>query len=331
MASAHAAQNLVHEVFALVGIRLKTQKAVRPNHTNVVLGIEVDLSQALSEATITYRPTEQRTESILHKLRHAADADTILPTWARRFAGKLEFFISATDSAIIRYHVKPFHAHAEANNHRPSSEFRSAVAALLNDIPRIPPRVYRMPRVHEPRPIVVYVDARHDGQDVGIGALLFVDDEAYAVSADAPIEWVQHMQKRARAIINQAELLAIDMALRNANEIVPINGRRVVVYSDSTSALAAAVRGTSNSSAHLAEMGHRYRRFLWETNAMRVYHEYVPTDINPADPLSRIVGGLTQDRLRHLDSEDLLRWCAVAGYRPTIVPAIFPKVPVNQV
>ena len=121
------------------------------------------------------------------------------------------------------------------------------------------------------------------------------------------------------------------MALRNANEIVPINGRRVVVYSDSTSAIAAAVRGTSNSSAHLAEMGHRYRRFLWAARAMRVYHEYIPTDINPADPLSRIVGGLTQERTHQLNSEDLLRWCAVAGYRPTVVPAsIFPQVPVNQ-
>lgn len=324
--TAPEAQMILHAVFDLLGIKLKTAKAIPPAVTNIVLGIEVDLSQALA-GIVVFKPTPKRLESIVQHLRHAAETTTLQPAWTRRFAGKLEFLISATDAALVRFHLRAFYEFSNGADTRPTRSIQIAARMLLHDIPSIPPRVFCLPRHQDPSHVIIYVDARHDDRDVGVGALMFVGDAAYALSADVPPPWVLTMMLSVSAIINQAELLAIHTAIRTMRHVVDFAGRDVVVYTDSTSALSAAIKGSSNKSPHLANMGHRYRRFVWHLRLRRLFHEYIPSAINPADPLSRIAGGITRDCLPLLDSADLLRWCTVAGYKPAILAADFPPVP----
>ena len=78
---------------------------------------------------------------------------------------------------------------------------------------------------------------------------------------------------------------------------------------------------------HLNTLAFAYRATLASLGIAFAYHEYVPSALNPSDPLSRIEGGLSASRLASLTSADLLRWCAVAGYCPTILAAVFPPLP----
>ena len=172
-----------------------------------------------------------------------------------------------------------------------------------------------------------HADAREEGRSVGVGVLAFYGCKVYALSADVPVEWFDWMRQHSTKVINQAELIALHVAFLSLHAAgVCLAQLPVVVYTDSSTALAASSRGAS-AVVHLNTLAFAYRATLASLGIAFAYHEYVPSALNPSDPLSRIEGGLSASRLASLTSADLLRWCAVAGYCPTILAAVFPPLP----
>ena len=135
------------------------------------------------------------------------------------------------------------------------------------------------------------------------------------------------MRQHSTKVINQAELIALHVAFLSLHAAgVRLAQLPVVVYTDSSTALAASSRGAS-AVVHLNTLAFAYRATLASLGIAFAYHEYVPSALNPSDPLSRLEGGLSASRLASLTSADLLRWCAVAGYCPTVLAAVFPPLP----
>ena len=117
----------------------------------------------------------------------------------------------------------------------------------------------------------------------GMGALAFLDNDSWAAEGEATGQVVCSLPQRETQIMS-LELLAIAAAIVSNTELY--RGRDLLAFCDNQSACGCVVKGASKAldlqlySSALHAMCRHLHICLWI--------EYVPTDSNPADELSRL-------------------------------------------
>ena len=135
----------------------------------------------------------------------------------------------------------------------------------------------------EPRPVILYTDASTQDWGLRLGLLLCRPGlPSLCASVDVPEAVVQCWDFR-ETYIDQGELLAGPLAAMLFAEA--LRGQDVLWFIDNTGACTAMLKTSSpiednSSMAHVAS-------FALLALRARPWYEYVPSDDNPSDPLSR--------------------------------------------
>ena len=149
------------------------------------------------------------------------------------------------------------------------------------------PRIYNLAEVRS-RPVVVYSDAEWtvlpgpQGLRKGLGGIMWADEKCFAAALDTPIELVEALQPRKTQII-PLELMAAAGMLETYPE--QLRGREVIFFIDNQSVCCALCNGASKATdIQTMTTG-------WHLAALhlgcRIWIEWVPSEENPADVLSR--------------------------------------------
>ena len=177
------------------------------------------------------------------------------------------------------------------------------VEFFLRALPLIEPRIYHLGKVDR-APVVISSDAEWSPPphpplsfDKGLGGCIFVDGEKKGCALETPEHICNALAARQTQII-PLELLASGGVLNTFAD--DISGRDVILFIDNQSVCCALTKGSSRSRdiQTLTTAWHAMCMML----RCRVWIEWVPTDCNPADELSRYgTAYFEQDRAKISD------------------------------
>jgi hypothetical protein len=226
---------------------------------------------------------------------HTASVAEIL-----HLAGSLVFLLYSCFDKVARGGLRPFYD-SVTDNVNSASLWRTKDRALaltpsimggvdffLRALPLIEPRVYYLGKVDR-ETVVIYSDAEWSPPhhpplsfDKGLGGCIFVDSSAKGCALETPEHICNALAPRQTQII-PLELLASAGVLNTFADDVA--GRDVILFIDNQSVCCALTKGSSKSRdiQTLSTAWHAMCMVL----RCRVWIEWVPTDCNPADELSR--------------------------------------------
>ena len=134
-----------------------------------------------------------------------------------------------------------------------------------------------------PYPLTIQEDGHCGTHSTGMGAIVFAKPQAYAFCGEAPDRIVKSLLHRQTEII-ALELLAVAGALSTFRDIIA--GRDIIVFCDNQSVCAALTKGASKA-LDIQFFATAFRTLCQEFRCCQLI-EWIPTDANPADSLSRI-------------------------------------------
>ena len=183
---------------------------------------------------------------------------------------------------------------------------------FLKRIPLLKPRIYQLGAIKKP-PVVIYSDAEWTVIDdppsisKGLGGILWQPGELpYAAALDTPQEFVDAQSTRKTQII-PLELMAAAGMLVTYGHL--LRGEDVIFFMDNQRVCCALVKGCSRS------WDIQLLSTCWQLLCLqlgcRVWIEWVPSESNPADILSR--DGTTHEITRNntVDTLILPSWANV--------------------
>lgn len=253
-----------------VGIQLAKNKRKRPAETQVFLGVDVDVSNVQSQASMSFAPLRERCDVIVEALHGFADAGVIQPGEAARIFGKLQFLLGALYASrrVGRAACLPL-VEAMSSNARKSlrdsaantpirhmAQFFDRILAAGN----VPVREIVLGGVRLP-PLRLWTDASYvKRKRLGRIGLVALDPvSGTKVYARCVInrfhEWMCEFTKSKEDVIGQLEALAPVAALLTLQPL--LQGRRLLHFIDNTPALSALVHGYT-SKPDLAILSNAY-------------------------------------------------------------------------
>ena len=294
------AQEFVQELFRLVGRPFKAKKHLPPAQKQVHLGLLNDFSE-FQKGQMRITPKEGKLEEMHAKLLDLRDCTSKKASIGEvmHITGSLIFLLMACFDKVGRGGLQPFYAwiadHADASSLWKTkgtkcpitSQLYIGIEFFVRVIPLIRPRVYHLGHVTR-RPVVAYSDAEWTPRDPpllpkrGLGGCIWVDDDSYACAIDAPMEVVNSLAIRKTQIIPLELIAAAGTLTTYAKQL---EGRDVIFFIDNQSVCGALAKGTSRSRdiQNLTTAWH----FLALKLRCRIWIEWVPSESNPADMLSR--------------------------------------------
>jgi hypothetical protein len=134
-----------------------------------------------------------------------------------------------------------------------------------------------------PRPLTTQEDGHCGTHSTGMGAIVFAKPQTYACCGEAPDRIVKSLLPRQTQII-ALELLAVAGALSTFRDIIA--GHDMIVFCDNQSVCAALTKGASKA-LDIQFFATAFHTLCQEFHCCP-WIEWIPTDANPADSLSRI-------------------------------------------
>ena len=309
-------------------------KTQEPDVTNIVLGVETDLSSAHTRGEVRFRATAARIAAILEAFEEAFVRAHLSPHEASSLRGKLYFLLSAAYGAVGRAATLPLVQRQYRDTDHSflaGSELHSSLVFFRVLLPRLPDLVVSV-IPYQRRPLTVYSDAsfwvakprrgecmsREESMRGALGAVVYDPEDGSTRAAHARPDWRvllpswSHDQK---TFIAELETLAAIAVYTTWPEMFV--GRSVNHWIDNTVALSALVHGYSGKPS-LAKPVNIFYLQMFSLRA-RVYFDWVPSKANIADLPSREMfdelrselAGFESHRLNdHLVVPDVAMWDA---------------------
>jgi hypothetical protein len=180
------------------------------------------------------------------------------------------------------------HQQALTSKHKITASLAMGIEFFLKGIPLLKPRIYQLGAIRRP-PVVIYSDAEwtvvEDPPSIkkGLGGILWRPGELpHAAEVDTPQNLVDALSERKTQII-PLELMAAAGMLTTYGHM--LRGEDVIFFIDNQSVCCALVKGCSRS------WDIQLLSTCWQLLCLqlgcRVWIEWVPSESNPADILSR--------------------------------------------
>ena len=271
----------------LLGTPFAEDKRQPMSHMGVFLGLEHDMSQALTQGVIHFWAKDKLVDKLRRLLQEAHKSEILTPGQASKIYGLANFF---EQGVYGRVGTGGLNAIKERQYER-ASHVTPAILTCLEVLEAIiqnkPQRLFPVQMRPHPR-FCAASDAALEAPGCGTGGFLLVwfngDQECReAFIADLPPElydlWTAGDKK-----IAQLELIQILYAL--VARPTEFRERRGVWFIDNIAALMALIRGRSDAAdlEHLAHLIHVacFSLRVW------MYWEYIPSKSNWADAISRL-------------------------------------------
>ena len=282
------AQAIVREVYALAGAHLDPAKSQSPAGCRTFLGLSVNVALAATAGVVEVDLKPGFRETIKAEIESVLESSTLTSGQAAKLRGKFGWAASGTYGKCGRGGQAPLvqrqyfdHSDFLTSSLRDALNFHLLLATFVG------PKQIAV--FNEPMPpIRIYSDASYEPEaDVvaGIGFVLF--DAASSrppigMAASLDPEVLQLFQQRHQQITPCEAILSV---------IVPHNlgpymgGRDVVWYMDNQAACQILTVGSSSQSdlCFIASLAH----LLFARLNCRIFGEYIASDANPSDGLSR--------------------------------------------
>ena len=288
VAAAPSGQQCTSYVLTAVGFPPHTTKSFPPSTDRVFLGASCRLALLLDEGKVRFEPKLDTTTRIDALAGGAIADDTLTPVEAGKLRGLHTWADTHTAGRVGRiatYHLK-------ARQYEDTSVMTEPLKAGLRLMQRLSKLrlSWDVPVLIAPRmPLIVYSDASYEpdsGKLPRLGWIIF-DPEAgtdaiVAKTLDVPMDIYDSWKPRSQQIY-PAEAIAPLVATANDQEV--FRGRDVIWFIDNEAAAATLIRGASREEdvTDIAEL----TQLLWAALGTRVWIEWIDSDSNPSDGLSR--------------------------------------------
>ena len=276
------AQECLRELLSLFGRPAAPHKSCALGLQNVHLGVVNNLSH-FKDGSVSFPPKAGRIEDIANRMQLVVSDAYPSSGQAASLRGEAGFLESSSYGRIARGLLQRLKLYQYRGGGALDAFTALQLALFIQLLPHLRPRLVLL---GEPatRPLLLWTDAAWEKRVASAGALLF-EPEARAFTAAACLDWreaVERMSPKEQpiALLEAAALIAA-VSLWSQQ----LRGKHIIVFIDNLSAACALVKGSStdNDLQHLATA---WQLLCAELN-MAAWVEWVPSDSNPADQLSR--------------------------------------------
>ena len=294
-----SASAFTSEFYELVGRPFKPSKHLDACGRQVHLGLLYVLDNFFKHQ-VSLEPKPGKIMEITKELVQMRSEQLISLRSVMTLAGKLIFLLMACFNKLARGGLQPFFewlannaAYDCSTSIRLDTTYRTTPSLLLatdffiRGLQLLQPRIYTLGSVNL-LPIIIYSDAEWTILDEppwlrkGLGGILWDDDYPSAAALDTPHSLVEALPHRKTQII-PLELMAAAGMLHTYGNM--LRGRDVIFFIDNQSVCSALTKGCSRA------WDIQIMATAWHLTTMklgcRVWIEWVPSDSNPADILSR--------------------------------------------
>eukprot|EP00435_Cladocopium_sp_Y103_P034675 s2661_g9.t1 len=257
----------------VLGLRMKEVKALPPESTQKVLGINM----SIQEEGIILAPHPKRCRKVMDTIDQALTSNSLTADQAHRLTGKLIFLTSTLFGQLGRAALQPLYSRAHGQQVDPKTDnlnwpLRSAVKTLKKLLEEIHPRF--IPRALQQPVMIIYTDAYFvlDGQHIPVGS--------HAAGRVPP--WLLKKFCSRKTYIYFLEVLAQLIAFLNCPGIPTT---MVVSFIDNTSGLFAFRKGYCKDESICNMIA-----LTWRVIAALGWHlhlEWVASELNISDKVSR--------------------------------------------
>ena len=282
-------------VFTELGATLSPSKAMAPASRRVFLGADIDVGQASRQGVCTIRLKENAKEDMSTMMDDIVTSGVFSSGMASKLRGLLGWACTGIHGKcgrggqaafMERQYQEPGHTEIE-EKHLEAFNYHRLLLAI------VPPRHLRILGAQGP-PLIVYSDAFFKPYDeppppdgircrmgwvifdpasdaLPVGGTMFIDDAML-------LKWKPRNQQ-----VFIAETLAVLAASLEHKEL--FRGRDVIWFVDNIGALQVLIKGNSSQfdAGNVCAAAHLY----WASMGTRVWFEWVASDDNPSDGLSR--------------------------------------------
>lgn len=306
-------QKHMAELFAMYGAIMSPEKMMPMAKQRIILGQTVNLHHVMDEGEVVLEAKPLAKEEICAELQEMAKMQAIPSARASKVRGKAGWIGSSAYGKCGRIGIGVLKAFQYADKPKKVTEDDAKSLKFLSRmIMEVPPRrvdVFGRTR----RFLVVYSDASfEEGKTPRLGWVILEGKcQPIGRSMEVRQELLEALIERKQQIF-ACEALAIPAALlRNANTLVDCD---VLWFVDNEAACSSLVRGASKEEDVASIAGAAHLMML--QNRCRAWFEWIDSDSNPADGLSRdgCLDEWTQDQGWHLRDEEAIRWSEIQQY-----------------
>ena len=280
-------QESVWYIYNLCGVDLDPHKRQAMGVQRVFLGVQLDLSRAVTDSTLFVDLKPGLREGLLREIEFVLECKHLPPAAAAKLRGKLVWASAGMFGKCgrIGQHAlicKQYHDQTD----QVSPHLENALRYLHAMLQCVPPRCIHLSSSFEPC-VIVYTDAsfepeKHVPPRIGFIAMPQLEGQVQAGSAKISNHTLQKLNKRKQQI---AALEALAILNATLHCLPQLRNRSIIWFCDNQAVVYALIKGTSSSSdlSHIVALIH----LLWTAFNIKVWVEYVDSDSNPSDGLSR--------------------------------------------
>jgi len=276
--TATLAREVIHE---LLGWELDNEKAVTNANVFVTLGVQVEYVD--DSQTMVFRVTEERAAQWQVEITGYLLSQCMLPSQARKLAGKLNWGASCVFGRGARVYLAPLFHHASRSSHSLSVRLQTTLKWWLRFLEQVPVR--RIPSSPVPSIVLtLYADATGDGAVAWVAQGLATRVFSREFVPTPLRQWVRHRHTQIATWELVAALCAVWYFLRSPARLSACQ-LQINLFLDSTVALGTLLRGTSRQS----DWNDLVTDIWFEAAAQAVLllAWRVPSKLNPADAPTR--------------------------------------------
>ena len=304
-----SAQEFVQRLFTLVSRPFAPEKSIPACYSVLHLGLINDLTRWGQKHTLRLTPRPGKIEELLAQLTLLCQLTETGVDEVASLAGGLMFLTTGCYEKSSRGGYQAlYHWIREACGGRPhvaksgiisdvtdglriSMEFFSHILKNTDPVVLSPMQRAKACKIlysdaewsERPHPLTTQADGYCDSHSTGMGAIVFAKPQTAACCGEAPDQIVKSLMPRQTQII-ALELLAVAGALSTFRDIIA--GHDIIVFCDNQSVCAALTKGASKA-LDIQFFATAFHILCQEFHCCP-WIEWIPTDANPADSLSRI-------------------------------------------
>ncbi|CAE7369278.1 unnamed protein product [Symbiodinium sp. CCMP2592] len=287
VAAMGSGQEAVHTVHMLSGISLDAAKRQPMATQRVFLGVLLGFCAFRDDLKVSLDVKPGLRNSLGREIQTLLDSGVCAPGQAAKLRGKLSWAASSVFGRCARggQHALIQRQYQDATS-AIDPVLQRALEYLQTMLALIQPRTVML-RPVSTAVVVAYTDASWEPRDMtspGLGAVVLGQEAECTLGFAASVadEILRAFLPRETQIAPLEALAVVQVFLCCPEKF---RGRDVILFVDNTAVCSALVRGASTAAdiAHLSSASH----LLWIRLQCRVYVEWVPSDDNAADGLSR--------------------------------------------
>jgi hypothetical protein len=281
---ANVSQRGLSAVFRLMGAPPQQPKAFSPAADRHFLGTSIHLGDALFSGFVRIQPKSATVAKVRSKLWDILESKVFPRDAASKLRGDLTWMFSMTAGHLGRLAGPVLTKYQTAENPGLCSDDEFLLRLLVAVVERPVPRQVQVcgPCL---LPVVIYTDASFEFSHLRLGWVIFFADGRRPVGGccDVPPEVVSSWIPRRQQIFAGETLAALVVPLLDGHHFA---GADILWFVDNESATSALVRGTS-SQDDVHEIA-QSAQFLLFSRGCRAWFEWIDTESNPSDGLSRL-------------------------------------------